>query len=125
MAGSKKTVAVKTSVINERALLEERLNERFAEIAELTRLLAQSERERQRLADHVNWLHEIVPHLRKRFRISFLNRWQDTTLLDTLKRRNLFDARAYLAANPDVERAGIDPLHHYLEHGLHEGRSRG
>lgn len=33
-----------------------------------------------------------------------------------------FDAPAYLAANPDVERAGQDPLAHWLNHGRHEGR---
>lgn len=33
-----------------------------------------------------------------------------------------FDADFYLAANPDVARAGIDPLDHFLQHGWREGR---
>jgi hypothetical protein len=33
-----------------------------------------------------------------------------------------FDAAYYLTMNPDVERAGIDPLHHFLEAGWREGR---
>jgi glycosyltransferase involved in cell wall biosynthesis len=33
-----------------------------------------------------------------------------------------FDAIRYFAENPDVQRAGVNPLIHYLEHGLVEGR---
>ena len=33
-----------------------------------------------------------------------------------------FDPAAYLAANPDVKAAGVDPLAHFLEFGLSEGR---
>ncbi|WP_091735153.1 hypothetical protein [Phenylobacterium immobile] len=33
-----------------------------------------------------------------------------------------FDAAFYLAANPDVARAGTDPLDHFLVHGWREGR---
>ena len=33
-----------------------------------------------------------------------------------------FDAGAYLAANPDVAAAGLDPLLHFKEHGFKEGR---
>ena len=34
----------------------------------------------------------------------------------------LFDAEFYLDANPDVARAGVDPLDHYLWSGASEGR---
>ena len=33
-----------------------------------------------------------------------------------------FDAEFYLRIYPDIAMAGIDPLHHYLNHGRHEGR---
>ena len=36
-----------------------------------------------------------------------------------------FDARAYLAAHPDVRAAGMPPLQHYLQHGWGEGRRIG
>lgn len=32
------------------------------------------------------------------------------------------DAHAYLEANPDVSSAGVDPVKHWLEHGMAEGR---
>tara|TARA_E500000318_G_scaffold55728_1_gene51741 strand:- start:218 stop:1912 length:1695 start_codon:yes stop_codon:yes gene_type:complete len=34
-----------------------------------------------------------------------------------------FDAARYLEENPDVADAGMNPLDHYLTHGLYEGRS--
>lgn len=34
----------------------------------------------------------------------------------------VFDAARYLAANPDVAQAGMDPLEHYLRHGHQERR---
>ena len=46
------------------------------------------------------------------------------------KRRNKlraiwgFDAKWYLANNPDVRMAGLNPLAHYLQIGLHEGRKK-
>ncbi|MBP2499944.1 MULTISPECIES: rhamnosyltransferase WsaF family glycosyltransferase [Methylobacterium] len=34
----------------------------------------------------------------------------------------IFDHVFYIRSNPDVERAAIDPLDHYLKHGVKEGR---
>jgi hypothetical protein len=39
-----------------------------------------------------------------------------------IARSGLFDDRWYLACNPDVAAAGIDPIDHYLHHGWREGR---
>jgi hypothetical protein len=36
----------------------------------------------------------------------------------------LFDAESYLAHYPDVQQAGMDPLRHYIWHGMGEGRRR-
>lgn len=40
-----------------------------------------------------------------------------------IKRSGLFDGEAYLERNPDVRAAGMDPLVHYLRHGMDEGRN--
>ena len=45
--------------------------------------------------------------------------------LAELKASGLFDGGWYLAQNPDVAAAGIDPARHYLETGADEGRSPG
>jgi hypothetical protein len=39
-----------------------------------------------------------------------------------IRRARLFDSSFYLERYPDVRRAGIDPLRHYLLHGAVEGR---
>ena len=39
-----------------------------------------------------------------------------------LKNKNHFDGDAYLAKYTDVAEAGMDPLHHYIVHGMTEGR---
>ena len=122
----KTAVAAKISGGDEKGQLEERLAERFSEIAELTRLLAEAQQENDHLASHLEWIHGVVPILRRGgFKLRFLRRWHTAAVLARLKEKRLFDSDAYLAANPDVARAGADPLQHYLVHGLTEGRSRG
>jgi len=41
-----------------------------------------------------------------------------------LLQTGLFNGSAYLERYQDVADARIDPLEHYLRHGMHEGRSR-
>ena len=36
--------------------------------------------------------------------------------------RRLFDRKFYLRSNPDVMAAGLDPVRHYLKHGVRELR---
>jgi hypothetical protein len=43
-------------------------------------------------------------------------------LVDWWRVRRLFDAAFYLQRYPDVRRAGMNPLWHYLRHGAAEGR---
>ena len=40
-----------------------------------------------------------------------------------IKRSGLFDKKWYLKTYPDVARAGVNPLQHYLTHGWREGRN--
>lgn len=52
---------------------------------------------------------------------------QHLTLGDDISRQmavlqDHFDARYYLAHNPDVRRAGLDPLRHFIKHGWRERR---
>lgn len=41
-----------------------------------------------------------------------------------LKQLDIFDSQRYLAAYPDVAQAGVDPLKHYMLHGMAEGRHK-
>ncbi len=42
-----------------------------------------------------------------------------------LRKCGLFDARYYLRKYPDVRRADIDPLSHFIKYGWKEGRNPG
>lgn len=83
---------------------EETARARAVERAEIARKIYQA------LAKAPYWWGILPPVLRRRLQ------WQ------RLARRGLFDARAYLMANPDVAEAGHDPVTHYVAHGLAEGR---
>lgn len=50
----------------------------------------------------------------------------DDESLDYLIRRyGLFDERWYLARNPDVAHSGLEPLRHFIRHGMYELRDPG
>ena len=49
--------------------------------------------------------------------------WTQATLRTTAAIGGSFDAAYYLAQNPDVKAAGVEPLQHYLTSGWHEGRN--
>lgn len=133
---------------------EASLEDRFAELATLTRLLnaaetsgrqAEAQRlaaearsresETQRLAaearrradaENRQWLARVQVHLAE------MRPW--TALLPPrlltkrrckiLRNAGLFDAEKYLELYPDVMAAGMDPLRHYILHGMEEGRER-
>ena len=50
--------------------------------------------------------------------------WRAKRQRRLLRKRGIFDGDAYLRQNPDLAGAKIDPLLHYLLHGLAEGRPR-
>lgn len=49
--------------------------------------------------------------------------WRSRRTRATLRRRGIFDADKYCDMYPDVPAAGMDPLEHYVKHGMQEGRS--
>lgn len=108
-----------------------RLDERFREIATLTSMLAEREAAERKSREQGDWLREatsiivasdgdrhgrwlkLLPAfflIKRRYRL--------------LRRRGIFDGRAYLEAHSDVAANGVDPLQHYLLHGLPENRRR-
>lgn len=40
-----------------------------------------------------------------------------------LERADCFDCNRYLEKNPDVKKSGINPIEHYVNNGIEEGRS--
>lgn len=114
--------------------LRESNAEKTREIVTLTRMLSTESAAARRLGRSTERLGAIADVLRQRgakggalkwFGWMVPWRWQLKTIKRTLERERLFDGRAYLAANPDVQSAGVDPLRHYLTHGAAEGRPLG
>lgn len=113
------------------AQTEARLDERFGEIATLTRLLRDREAAARAAADEAEWIRRVAATL-----LAGGERWRGRLfqllpgfvirawVVRHLKRQRLFDGEAYLRANPDVARARIDALRHYIHHGMKEGRAR-
>ena len=50
------------------------------------------------------------------------SRIQSLRDMRVLRRAHLFDREWYLQQNPDVAKARVNPLRHYVLHGAHEGR---
>lgn len=124
--------SVLTSSRAEQQVMEGRLEERFKEIATLGRLLAEQETRALRSTEDAEWLRQASSVLlvesttwKGRLRRFLPAAWHYRRQRNLLKQKGLFDGEAYLALNSDVAADGIDPLRHYLRHGILERRPRG
>jgi len=72
------------------------------------------------------WLARVYTHLAEmKFWIALLPpRHREQRRLKLLRSAGLFNAEKYLELYPDVAAAGMDPLRHYILHGMEEGRER-
>lgn len=102
------------------------VSQRFTEIAQLSSMLRSSENMAESRKGDAEWLRQVsaiisgFPRWWALMPSHVRRRWEHARL----KQRGLFDADAYLSRYPDVAKAGMPPLRHYLLHGLQEGRSR-
>lgn len=109
-----------------RTATEQKLSARFDEIARMTALLA-DEGGRASTADaNAQWLARMAQQI-ERFPAWWAlmpARWRRQCQHARYARAGLFDAARYLELYPDVASAGIDPVRHYILHGMSEGRRR-
>ena len=112
--------------ISARNALNTELAVRFQEIATLSNILVKTERERDVEASNAEWLRKaLVAIAMLRQWPSFFSRsWHSRRVHQLLRRLGIFDGDAYLQLYPDVANEGMDPLLHYLSHGMTEGRER-
>ncbi|WP_416463378.1 hypothetical protein [Sphingomonas sp. VDB2] len=98
-----------------------------SEIIKVMTRLQDANQEAKRYAHEAEWLRTVyvLMHDRPRWWFLMSDAWRSIKIRRRLRRRGLFDADAYLTLYPDVAGAGIDPLIHYISHGLAEGRSNG
>ena len=135
LEAERRTVEASMKAINsEKRKAEGRLSERFSEIAEMTRLLAEKEGAAKDSEEQAEWLRSFLTVLMSDSRSETLKGRLAAFLPASvrskkqkakLKRKGIFDGDAYLSAHADVVDAGMDPLWHYINHGLGEGRRRG
>jgi hypothetical protein len=105
---------------------EQKLTTRFDEIARLTNMLADENRRAGALAANTEWMASMA-----RISEGFPGWWRLMPLEWRRQREHaryrqagLFDAAKYLELYPDVAENGMDPVRHYMLHGMAEGRQR-
>lgn len=100
------------------------LEERFSEIVAITKLLQGSEARSLAEKEKREWLAMVHANLAEmQFWTAMLPpRMRTRKRLKTVKNAGLFDGARYLELYPDVSREGMDPLRHYILHGIAEGR---
>jgi len=101
-----------------------RMKERINEIAQLTHLLRLRESEMMAKSTQTEWLRKVTPILMQwRWWWAFMpSSWRVERQYRQLKKRGLFNKDTYLERYPDVAMADIDPLRHYVMHGILEDR---
>lgn len=109
-----------------RSLLEERLTERFGEISDLTIALQDENLRAEDSSDKLQWLQQVLKE-RQNFPSWWAilpSAWRCRRECERLHKRGLFDSDKYLEIYPDVAEDGMNPVGHYIMHGMHEGRQR-
>ena len=128
--------ALRNTLVHERNLLAEALE---AERQQRTELEASTTREREALRRALEesraktlWMRQALGLIlpsgdgTRRLALSMLPAaWNLRKARARLKREGVFDGAAYLEANPDLPGHGVDPLTHYVRHGIAEGRPAG
>jgi SAM-dependent methyltransferase len=114
----------------QKATSEQRLQERFREIAGLTRLIQERDQALSVEQTRAEWLRQVISVLTKGY--SRAPRARLATLMPAyfsykrqearLRQEGLFDSKEYVAVYPDVSRSNIHPFRHYITHGMLEGR---
>ena len=109
-----------------RAQTEQKLDARFAEIAALTSMLADAGTQTAASSANAEWLRSMMQIA------ATFPKWWALMPQDWRRKREharfrssgLFDAARYLETYPDVADNGMDPVRHYILHGMLEGRIR-
>jgi hypothetical protein len=108
--------------------LEQRLKDRFDEIAVLTKMVMEKQERAEKLQRASEELRRAMAALldgdqNSLFgKIGFARKAQVRKRAGLLERCEFFDADWYRQRYKDVADAGVDPLRHYVEHGIGEGR---
>lgn len=105
---------------------ESKLASRFNETARLTSIVSETVNQNAKLSGDVEWLRSMAQQAERfpRWWLFLPEKSRRRREHKRYARAGLFDAGAYLEMYPDVADFGMDPVLHYLRHGLVEGRQR-
>jgi hypothetical protein len=121
----KRLQAGKQSAETARVLAEQKLGDRFAEIARLTTMLADESVKVDRAHANEEWLRsalQLAASFPKWWAI-MPQKWRRKREHARYRNSGLLDAESYLETYPDVAEHGMDPVRHYILHGMGEGRT--
>jgi hypothetical protein len=105
-------------------LRAEKLSERFSEIAKLSSMLLERDeklKNEMKKAQNFRWLYSALSTSPRWWAVLPSSR-QVKLQQKRLRRLGVFDGESYLKMNPDVAAEGVDPLYHYINHGIDENR---
>ena len=107
-----------------RVAAERRLANRFDEIARLTTMLSEAAGRSGTSEINANWFRDVmqVSQTFPNWWAIMPEKWQRKREHARYLSTKLFDAQQYLENNPDVAGFDIDPVLHYILHGMNEGR---
>lgn len=107
-------------------MFQKKLDERHREIASLTKMLKFSQHQVDNEHIQYEWMRSMTMLLLK-----IPKWWSMLPKRELTKKKNrrlvnsgLFDPEYYINRYPDVKNSGMDPLQHYIFHGIEESRSR-
>lgn len=107
-----------------RAAAERRVAEQTEELIRLSALLSQENGRAEGTAGHAEWLREMTraAEAMPKWWGLMPEGWRRKREHEAYRRAGLFDAEQYLQNYPDVAADGMDPVRHYIQHGMAEGR---
>lgn len=108
-----------------RAVADQKVADRFTEIARLTSILADEGTKVDQAHANAEWLRsalQLAASFPKWWAI-MPKKWRRKREHARYRNSGLIDAESYLEAYPDVAEYGMDPIRHYIMHGMGEGRS--
>ncbi len=107
-----------------RGAAERQLAARFAEIASLTKMLRDTATEADQSKLNAQWLRRVnaVSAGFPRWWMLMPSSWRRNREHARYMRKGLFNAEKYLKLYPDVAANGMDPIRHYILHGMDEDR---
>lgn len=109
-----------------RIAVEQKLATRFDEITKLTKLLVDEGGKVSKAAADADWLRQmsLVAENFPKWWAAMPKKLRRRLQHLRYSRAGLFDAQSYIEQYPDVGQDGMDPVRHYIMHGMLEGRTR-